>query len=49
MNDEICASKAKHKKPVYAVWRESCASVAYYIAASADQIFVDKASIASAC
>lgn len=45
MNDEILRLKAKHKKPVYAVVEESCASAAYYIAVSADQIFVDKASI----
>jgi signal peptide peptidase SppA len=37
--------KAKHKKPVYAVVEETCASAAYYIAAAADKIFVDKASI----
>ena len=45
MNDEILRLKAKHKKPVYAVVEESCASAAYYIAVSADQIFVDKASV----
>ena len=45
INDEIRRLKAKHKKPVYAVVEESCASAAYYIAAAADQIFVDKASI----
>jgi len=45
MNDEIVRLKAKHKKPVYAVVGETCASAAYYIAASADKIFVDKASI----
>ncbi len=45
MNDEIRRLKAKHKKPVYAVVEETCASAAYYIAVSADQIFVDKASI----
>ena len=45
MNDEILRLKLKHKKPVYAVVEESCASAAYYIAVSADQIFVDKASI----
>lgn len=45
MNDEILRLKAKHKKPVYAVVEETCASAAYYIAVSADQIFVDKASI----
>ncbi|WP_353236380.1 S49 family peptidase, partial [Diaphorobacter ruginosibacter] len=45
INDEIVRLKARHKKPVYAVVEESCASAAYYIAAAADQIFVDKASI----
>ena len=45
INDEVKRLKAKHKKPVYAVVEESCASAAYYIAVSADQIFVDKASI----
>ena len=45
MNDEILRLKAKHKKPVYAVVEESCASAAYYIAVSADKIYVDKASI----
>ncbi len=45
INDEIHRLKAKHNKPVYAVVEETCASAAYYIAAGADQIFVDKASI----
>ncbi|MEO7548967.1 MAG: S49 family peptidase [Ramlibacter sp.] len=45
ITDEIKRLKAKYKKPVYAVVEESCASAAYYIAASADRIFVDKASI----
>ena len=45
INDEIQRLKAKHKKPVYAVVEESCASAAYYIAVAADRIFVDKASI----
>ena len=45
INDEINRLKAKHKKPVYAVVEETCASAAYYIAAAADQIYVDKASI----
>ena len=45
INDEIRRLKTKHKKPVYAVVEETCASAAYYIAAAADQIFVDKASI----
>jgi len=45
INDEIRRLKELHKKPVYAVVEESCASAAYYIAVSADRIFVDKASI----
>jgi protease IV len=45
MNDEILRLKAKHKKPVYAVVGETCASAAYYIAVAADKIYVDKASI----
>lgn len=45
INDEIRRLKEKHKKPVYAVVEESCASAAYYIAAASDRIFVDKASI----
>lgn len=45
INDEIKRLKALHKKPVYAVVEESAASAAYYIAVSADKIFVDKASI----
>jgi protease-4 len=45
MNDEILRLKALYKKPVYAVVEESCASAAYYVAVSADKIFVDKASI----
>ncbi|MGP1629407.1 MAG: S49 family peptidase [Giesbergeria sp.] len=43
--DEIVRLKAKHNKPVYAVVEETCASAAYYIAAAADDIYVDKASI----
>ena len=45
INDEILRLKALHNKPVYAVVEDSCASAAYYIAASADMIYVDKASI----
>ena len=45
VNDEIRRLKALHHKPVYAVVEESCASAAYYIAVSADKIYVDKASI----
>ncbi len=45
INDEIRRLKEKHKKPVFAVVEESCASAAYYIAVAADSIYVDKASI----
>ncbi len=43
--DEIRRLKALHKKKVYAVVEEMCASGAYYIAVSADEIYVDKASV----
>nr|WP_234413873.1 S49 family peptidase [Ideonella sp. A 288] len=45
VNDEIRRLKALHKKKVYAVVDEMCASAAYYIAVSADEIYVDKASL----
>ena len=45
VNDEIRRLRAQHDKPIYAVVEESCASAAYYIAAAADRIYVDKASI----
>ena len=45
VNDEIRRLKALHKKKLYAVVEESCASGAYYIAVAADEIYVDKASI----
>ncbi|MEN9385013.1 MAG: hypothetical protein RL323_2156, partial [Pseudomonadota bacterium] len=45
INDEIHRLKALHDKPVYAVVEETCASAAYYIAAAADNIYVDKASL----
>ena len=45
VNDEIRRLKEKHGKKVYAVVEEVCASGAYYIAAAADEIYVDKASI----
>lgn len=45
MNDEILRLKTQYKKPVYAVVEETCASAAYYVAVSADKIYVDKASI----
>lgn len=43
--DEIKRLKALHDKKVYAVVEEMCASGAYYIAAAADEIYTDKASI----
>ncbi len=43
--DEIQRLKAIHKKRVYAVVEDICASGAYYIAVGADEIFVDKASV----
>jgi protease-4 len=45
INDEILRLKALHKKKVYAVVDEMCASGAYYIAVAADEIYVDKASL----
>ncbi len=45
VNDEIQRLKALHKKKIYAVVEEVCASGAYYIAVAADDIYVDKASL----
>ncbi len=46
INDEIKRLRAKHKDiPLYVVVQDICASGGYYIAAAADKIFVDKASI----
>ena len=45
INDEIRRLKALHKKRVYAVVEETCASGAYYIAVAADEIYADKASV----
>jgi protease-4 len=45
VNDEVRRLKALHKKKVFAVCEEMCASAAYYMAVSADQIYVDKASV----
>jgi len=45
INEEIIRLKKLHKKKVYAVCEEMCASAAYYIAVAADEIYVDKASI----
>jgi protease-4 len=46
--DEIRRLKALHKKKVYAVIEEICASGAYYIAVAADEIYTDKASVVGA-
>lgn len=46
INDEIRRLRAKYKKiPLYVVVEEMCASGGYYVAAAADRIYVDKASI----
>ncbi len=46
INDEINRLKAKHPDtPIYAVVADICASAAYYIAAAANEIYADKASI----
>lgn len=46
IHDEIRRLRDKHKdKPLYVVVDDICASGGYYIAAAADKIFVDKASI----
>ncbi len=44
--DDIARLRAKYpKKPIYVVVEEMCASGGYYVAAAADKIYVDKASI----
>ncbi|MCR2746900.1 S49 family peptidase [Limnobacter parvus] len=46
INDEIKRLRAKYpNKPFYAVVEEVCASGGYYVAAAADKIYVDKASL----
>jgi protease IV len=46
INDEIKRLRVKHKDiPLYVVVQDICASGGYYIAAAADKIYVDKASI----
>ena len=45
VNDEIHRLRQLHDKPIYAVVEESCVSAAYYIAAAADAVYVDKASL----
>jgi protease IV len=43
--DEIVRLKALHKKPLYVVVDEVCASGGYFVAAAADKIFVNRASL----
>ncbi len=46
VNDEIKRLRNQHpNKPVYAVITDMCASGGYYIAAAADEIYADKASL----
>jgi protease IV len=45
INSEITRLKEEHKKPIYVVVDEICASGGYYVAAAADKIYVDKASL----
>ncbi|MBI3141098.1 MAG: S49 family peptidase [Rhodocyclales bacterium] len=46
INDEIRRLRARHPNvPLYAVVEDVCASGGYYVAAAADKIFVDKASV----
>jgi protease IV len=46
INDEIRRLRAKYKDiPIYVVVEDICASGGYYVAAAADKIFLDKASI----
>jgi protease IV len=45
IHDEILRLKALHKKKLYVVVEEVCASGAYYIAVAADEIYTDKASV----
>ena len=45
IHDEIQRLKKLHKKKVFAVVEETCASGAYYIAVAADEIYADKASV----
>jgi protease-4 len=42
---EIARLRAKYNKPVYAVCEEVCASGAYYVAAAANDIYVNPASL----
>lgn len=46
VNDEIRRLRSKYPdKPLYAVVEDMCASGGYYVAAAADKIFVNKASV----
>ncbi|MBU6437956.1 MAG: S49 family peptidase [Betaproteobacteria bacterium] len=45
INDEIWRLKKLYRKPIYVVVDDLCASGGYYVAAAADRIYVDKASL----
>jgi len=45
LNDEVRRLKALHRKRVYAVVEETCASGAYYVAVAADEIYANRASV----
>jgi protease-4 len=45
INDEITRLKKVHKKPVYVVVEDMCASGCYYIAVAADKIYANKGSM----
>ena len=45
INDEITRLKELHKKPVYVVVEDMCASGCYYIAVAADKIYANKGSM----
>lgn len=45
INDEIERLKTLHKKPVYVVVEDMCASGCYYIAVAADQIYANEGSL----
>lgn len=45
INEALWRLKKEHKKPLYVIVGDICASGGYYIAAAADKIYVDKASL----
>lgn len=45
IHDEIYRLKELHKKPIYAVVEDTCASGSYYVAVATDKIFVNRASV----